>query len=342
MHQPNYASKELLKKFKEYQAGLSTVYVGSILKNSLTKDNNLYLDLIYMEHVTQGIKIKKVINDEFKKIIVRKLRGEKAIFHYHWFQFNSQKSIRPVIKTLLSLLIFRLIGGKIIWTVHNRYPHNSNFKSFNKLLRIIFEKLTFRNHVHCHCAIDEMSAILKARKKKFFVVSHPDYPVKVLTKEEAFENIIKKYSRVENMNHLAKKDIIFLMFGQIKSYKGILPVVDIFCKSNVNKNLKLIIAGRNKNSDYSNRIKEKVASSTNIIFIPEFIPHEDENLFYSLVHKVILNHQDTLTSGAAILALNYGKKIIAPNICCLSELNNEMVELFVTLNELEDLIMNSN
>ncbi|MEM9830581.1 MAG: hypothetical protein AAF944_08070 [Bacteroidota bacterium] len=326
------SSVQLIEKFQQFEPGLQTVYVGTVLKNALTTNNNQYLNLVYQNFATEGVKVIKVLKDNYWEVVARKLKGERVVVHYHWFQYSSHKFLRPVTLNLFWLAIFRLLGGKLVWTVHNRNPHIRKYTKLNHLLRIIFEKLSYRNHVHCYCAVEEMSAILKAKTRKFFVVPHPNYPVQLRSRGKSFAVLKEKYHQMPNMRELQPKDEVYLMFGQIRQYKGILPIAEIFASFPERKTKKLIIAGSSKEATYVYKLEQLPQQHTNIILVPHFIPDEDEGYFYGAADKVILNHTEILTSGAAILAINYGKKLMVPDICCLSEL--EGAQIFANQEEL--------
>ena len=335
----NYSSEQLVQKFYQLEPGLQKVYVSTILKNALTNSTNQYLSLIYRDFTKEGIEVNKLVKDDFWSVIADRLKGEKVIIHYHWFQYSSRKFLKPVVLAFFWLFIYKLIGGKLIWTVHNRRPHIRRYGKFNHILRIFFEKLSYRNHVHCHCAVKEMAEILKADTNKFFVVPHPDYPVQLRARSESFSVLKNKYGQVSNVSQLQVQDQVYLMFGQIREYKGVLPVAQIFARLPEKANKKLLIAGSSKEAEYTRQLERLAQLHPGIILIPYFVPDEDESYFYGLADTVILNHQETLTSGAAVLAKNYGKKLLVPDVCCLSELQGENVQIFGDIQEL-DLFIN--
>ena len=334
---PN-SSVKLIDQFRQFQPGLQKVYVGTVLKNSLTTHNNQYLNLIYQEFTSKSIEIERLVQDDYRTVIYRRMKGEKSVIHYHWFQYSDSKFLKPVLLTFFWLLIFKIMGGKLIWTVHNRRPHIRRYNKLNYLLRICFEKLSYRNHVHCHCAVQEMSLILKADPKKFFVVPHPNYPVLLRAKQESVSFLKERYSNIKNIEHLQPDDILYLMFGQIREYKGVLAVAEIFSRLLHDQGKKLLIAGSSKEPAYVDRLEQLLRQHPSIILVPYFIPAEDESFFYGAADVVILNHQETLTSGAAILSMNYKKKLLVPDVCCLSELEGKEVNIFTSMNHLEQLI----
>jgi len=99
----------------------------------------------------------------------------KAVLHYHWFEVQDLKSFAGIFWKLIWILLYKIIGGKIIWTVHNKYPHTLKFKSFNSKIRKLMAVLADRLLVHCSAAIDIMVDVLNSKREKFAIVEHPDF-----------------------------------------------------------------------------------------------------------------------------------------------------------------------
>jgi beta-1,4-mannosyltransferase len=338
MHKPT-ASEELIDQLKVLEPQLKKVYVGSILKKSISTNNNKYISLLYEDFSSHAIEVEYLIKDNYKDVVLRRLRGEPSLVHHHWLQFNNLYYIKPLSIVFFWLVIYRMMGGTVVWTLHNKLPHDNPYLRTNRWIRRSFAKLATKLHVHCSSAIYEMSTFLKVPKGKFFVVRHPDYPVKFVSRQEALNGIKEKYSHyLQDDKYVELHEEIYLMLGQIKPYKGIEELVDLFLDNQNVANKKLLVAGRIKDDAYGNRIIQKAKTTKNIIIISEFIPHEDAPLFFSLCTYVIFNHKDVLTSGGVIEALNYKKKIIAPDKGCLSDLEGDNLSKFNTLEELKKML----
>lgn len=338
MHKPT-ASEELIDQLKLLEPQLKKVYVGSILKKSISTNNNKYISLLYEAFPVQAVEVEYLIKDNYKDVVIRRLRGEPSVVHHHWLQFDNFYYIKPLFIVFFWLVIYRMSGGTVVWTLHNKLPHDNPYLRINRRIRRSFAKLSTKLHVHCNAAINEMSTFLKVSKHKFFVVRHPDYPVKSISREEALDGIKGKYSHyLQDEKDIQLHEEIYLMLGQIKPYKGIEELVDLFLNNTRLSNKKLLIAGRIKDDAYGNRLIQKTKTSKHIILIPEFIPDEDAPLFFNFCTYVIFNYRAILTSGGAIEALNYKKKIIAPNKGCLSDLEGNEVTKFDSFDELEKII----
>jgi glycosyltransferase involved in cell wall biosynthesis len=168
-----------------------------------------------------------------------------------------------------------------------------------------------------------MNEILNVDPKKFYVLEHPNFTAHLFPRIQAVEKVSSSYSQT-----FTTDDKIFLMFGNIASYKGILETVEIF--TNLPENNKLLIVGGLKkgNWEYFKKILDISLNSNNIKIIDKVIPENDVPIFFNLSDYVIFNYKQVLTSGGIVLALNYDKKILAPALGCIPEIVNSNILLF--------------
>lgn len=293
-------------------------------------DENNYVDLLYQEVLTR-YKIlgmdRKFNKFEYVVISFKVLTGKKVLVHHHWLECNSFKTLLLVIYKLFFLSIFRLLGGNLIWTIHNEYPHSRKFMFINKMTRKIMGHLSTKNHVHCDKAITIMSKNLNIPRDKFFVVKHPDYKANLMTKDKALKMFSNKYSK----NKL--NTTVFLLFGQIAEYKGIEELLEIF--NAIQSDFTLIIAGKIKigNKNFFKKISG-YKENKKIIFINNFIPDEDIPIFFNLTDYTVYNYKNILTSGSVILSLNYNVKTIAIDKGCISEIQDNNLIVYKNRDEL--------
>jgi len=136
------------------------------------KDSNPYQELLYqpMQHYVDVKYLNSLTGSHTLnllllpiQIIYNRLLGF-SIFHLHWsylFVLPIKGTFWRVISTIYYfwiLLLIRLLGYKIIWTVHNVLPHNQLF--INDLLaRKFLSKLSSIKIVHSKYTIEEMSSL---------------------------------------------------------------------------------------------------------------------------------------------------------------------------------------
>jgi glycosyltransferase involved in cell wall biosynthesis len=181
-----------------------------------------------------------------------------------------------------------------------------------------------------------MQKILKVKDEKFFVLEHPKYNAVTLNKQDALILLRSRYTQYISQKHLKFKKI-YLFFGQVSVYKGILELAQHWNQI-ADENSLLLIAGMTKKGEeeYARLLDKEVKEQKNIIWINQFIPDNDTPILFNSCDSVIFNYQDILTSGGVILAQSYDKAIIAPKLGCIQELEgNSSVTLFKNIKELQ-------
>src|SRR5688572_9239915 len=92
--------------------------------------------------ITDGLKENGIqlikYEDAFKKISIFK---SIDIVHLHWFETlgnNTSTNLKRFIGRAVKLLILKLSGKKIAWTMHNKIPHDQKSIKIKKaLMRLI-------------------------------------------------------------------------------------------------------------------------------------------------------------------------------------------------------------
>ena len=110
-----------------------------------------------------------------------------------------------------------------------------------------------------------------------------------------------------------------MFLGLIRPYKGIEDLIDTFLKIS-NTNTRLLIAGRVFGIiNYESKLKELTKGNCRIKLFLDFIPDEDIQVFLNACDVFVLPYKDITTSGAAYLALSFGRPLIAPLIASFPE-----------------------
>ncbi|WKB37389.1 glycosyltransferase [Terrilactibacillus sp. S3-3] len=201
----------------------------------------------------------------------------------------------------LSILFFlKLRKAKVVWTVHNLYPHKYRWKRLEKKVRKIIMSRCDKLIVAAYSIKASIINEFGISSDKIDVVLHGHYKGVYPTKHKDFRG---EY----NIN---PKKIIFLFVGAIKEYKGVLELLDNFVKID-NSNGHLIIAG--KTYDNMEQLIEPYIGHKNITFDLRFIPDEELSDLITSSDYVVLPYKNITTSGTAILAVSLKRKIICPS-----------------------------
>jgi len=251
------------------------------------------------------------VNDRFFGILKTWFRHRPDYIHFDWINSYYIRRSSWMTYILLPVFIIQVLylrlftKTKIVWTLHNLMPHNSTNLFVNKYLRRFFSKQCNWIRVFSESTVYDVSNLLRVSKHKIIVIPEGDYC-------SYYPNTVSR-SEARRIFNFNQQDKVFLYLGFIKPYKGIERLISNFTKLK-GENLKLIIAGQNKNKGYVNSLKEKISlsDSNRIIFKDNFIPDSELQNYYNACDIVVLPFDKIDNSGSVILAMGFKKPIIAP------------------------------
>lgn len=322
---------------KEIYASLNkhsdTIFVVPLIRYSHKQSDYLYLlykDLIESDEYT----IKSISVFKHIKLLTGILRNRNAILHYHWLEFQDFKSLLGLPWKMTCIFLFKMLGGSIVWTLHNEFPHDQRYLKLHSLLHKKMASWATILHVHCEHAATIMQQRLKVNEDKFRWVPHPNFPAVHIDRSQAIGQLNTLYDISLN-----EKSPILLMFGNISQYKQLEEVSDIIIEQN--QDCRLLIAGPIKkgNMGLYRSLLEKQKECERIQIIPEFIPEDRIPLFFNSADLCVYNYREILSSGSFHLATSYNRPVIAPNKGCLSHADgSDRVTLFQKQSELRELL----
>ncbi len=231
--------------------------------------------------------------------------------HSFFLSDSKLKTLLKLISFILEVSVVKLLGIKIVWTVHNKYNHEKRHLKLDILSSVFLAKICDIIEIKCEYARDEVKKLYKINSEsKIDIVPHGNYVV--------YPN---KITRDDARNQLGFRsdDIIFLCFGGIRPYKGVTDLINEFKKINHPK-ARLLIAGMPCDDKMRNEIHHECDEHDNIRTVLEFIPDSKVSLYMNAADLVVLPYKDILNSGAVLLAMSFSKPVIASSIGCMPEI----------------------
>ena len=249
--------------------------------------------------------------------ISKKAREENLdVVHLHWLApyihgENLPETLFKTFSTALKLLLLELNNCKTVWTAHNIQSHDKENSRTEKTFKLLCTKFLFdRIITHCSSAKKEVKEKYRARENQVKVIEHGNYI-------DSYPNRIGKAEAREKLDLDAEKTV-FLCFGQIRKYKGIPELVEQF-KEIENGKATLIIAGNDRDTELTSEIKKKASEDNRIEIHDHFIPDEEVQTYMNASDCIVLPYRKITTSGTLILAMSFGKPVIAPRKGCIPE-----------------------
>lgn len=233
------------------------------------------------------------------------------IYHINWF--DQSKTFLSFLKRLYFLVMLKLKGKKIVWTIHNVTSHTKT-PFYNK---IIFKLLViFSDVIHIMSSETIQKIHLEKYQNKIRLIPHGDY----------FHSYPSTTFDLNECFHLDPKRQIFLFFGVIQPYKNIDVLIKAFDKVfDKEESPVLMICGKAEPLSYESTILELCKANPNIIFQSTFIPDDQLSAYIQNASLMVVpySYRSSLNSGTIPLAFSYEKTLICPDIACVKDIQKE-------------------
>ena len=275
--------------------------------------DNFYTECFYPALESLGVKVHEGIFAG--RWLLQNLRRVDYV-HLHWpsFFYHDQRRTRCLRKYALFLFFLALTrwrGARLIWTVHNLYPHDRCvIPLLDGLTRRLLIRMAARFAVHGPSAEAEVRRIFPAVAGRTVLIDHGHYI-------GYYPNAVTRSAARLKLG-IADNDFLFLFIGLCKPYKNVEGLIGAF--EQLGGQSVLVIAGKFPNSEYEATIREAVArSGARIILHPGFVPDEDVQIYLQACDIVTVPYKDVLTSGIAMVAFSFGRPVIAPALGFLKD-----------------------
>lgn len=106
---------------------------------------------------------------------------------------------------------------------------------------------------------------------------------------------------------------VLLFFGMMRPYKGLERLLRVW-RQLAPRSARLRLVGPCRDPGYEQELKQLCDATPEVSFHPGFVPLEEIALAFAGADVVVLPFDKVQTSGSVILALSYGKPVIAPNM----------------------------
>lgn len=249
------------------------------------------------------------------------LLGRFDVFHAHWPEHlihgrtSPFRKMKPLMFTA-GVLMLKVRGKPIVWTVHNLQPHRRLSTAGRIAMR------AFQSAVDTQVLLTPSGTSSDKQNKRRIaevVIPHGSY--------------VEWIQSVEDQEHRFEgtKSIHFVNFGSIEPYKNTVNLLDAISDSEC-CDISMLIVGQCNDTMLSSRIEQLAQRLPNLT--AELIRPSDTDLIrYIRSSRIaVLPYRNMHNSGAALLALSAGRPILVPatptNSVLADEFGDEWVQLF--------------
>lgn len=244
------------------------------------------------------------------------------VLHLHWTQLRwlGPRPLRPaaIAAYFAQLRALRSRGVRIVWTIHNLVPHECDAPQEELAFLARLAATVDACIVHSVSARDEVLAAVasihgdaSSVAARLHVVPHGNYigcyrPARTREAERARLGI-------------AEGETVFAFVGQIREYKNVDGLARAFRAAGLQR-ARLLIRGRPRGEAVDRAVRDACGDDPRIHYVAEFLADDELAAALLASDAVALPYHDCLTSGAALLAMSYGKPLVAPDRGCFREL----------------------
>lgn len=240
---------------------------------------------------------------------VSNLRPLRA-FHLHWTGpyvagRNLLACFGRMARLWADLLLVRASGIRVVYTMHNALPHDTGRPRLDALMQRVLCRIASRVIVHGSAGRDIAVRLFGCPRRKLAVVPHGHY--------RGCYQLAVSAAEARCRLGLDPGPRVFLYFGLLRPYKGLEDLLQTWGFA-APEGSGLLVVGHTNERSYADRLVRLAEMAPGVRLINRFVPDDEVHWYFSAADVAVLPFRRVLTSGSAILAMSYGKPIIAPRL----------------------------
>lgn len=245
--------------------------------------------------------------------------GRPDVVHLHWitpFIATDRWWITLLlgIRMLLEVVLVRVLGTRVVWTVHNLTDHEHRTPRIDHPVRLILIRLCSTIIVHCDRAnalLSEYYRLTGRDADRIHTIPHGHYL-------DSYPSDIAEDDARRSLD-VGVDEHVLLYFGLIRPYKNVPGLIEAFRAADIDVDARLLVVGNPWTSHQREQVLHASAGDERIDTVLEFIPDESIQVYMRTADVVVLPFQRVLTSGSALLAMSFGRAVILPDRGCPAE-----------------------
>jgi glycosyltransferase involved in cell wall biosynthesis len=294
----NYFAVELVRAL----APLVKLTVFTTLNSALSERDGIRLVLGFPEYGggrSHFLKLLTQIAGTFK--LARELwKHRNGVVHVQFF--------RTAAFELPVYALFRLIGGRIVFTAHNALPHELRW--WHRAMYGFWYRIVDRIHVMSVHTARELVLGAGVSGDRVHVVPHGNYA----SFRIAFPPASAEVTR--GRLGIGAATVMILFFGLVREYKGVDLLLRAFANLDPAMDACLVIAGGTA-PEIVEELEGLIRSldiQQRVRFLPHYLPDEELSSMLEACDITAFPYRHIYQSGALMLGMTYGKPIVASDI----------------------------
>jgi beta-1,4-mannosyltransferase len=227
-------------------------------------------------------------------------------------------------------------GSRLVWTVHNVWPHEHRHSAIDhQAYQGVIDRADLIVH-HCAASIALLTeAYASTDKVPSLVVPHGNY-VGAYADDATAQDARRRLG-------IPQDAVVFLSFGMIRGYKGIDLFRRAFTLAKVKRKFMLVAGHYTGIGGLKGKLETLRLTIANRLdghsrFDLESIDDADVQLYFKAADAVVLSHSAGLNSGVAVLGMTFGKLVIGPDLGCMGQVLTQGENFVYRANDVSALV----
>jgi glycosyltransferase involved in cell wall biosynthesis len=247
--------------------------------------------------------------------------GRPDVIHVHWTEpyIASGRTVSrvKVARTLLELRLARRAGSRIVWTAHDLFRHDQPADPLERRFMEGLYGLSSAVIVHCASAVDALGEALglgAAERSRLHVIPHGHYVGR-------YPDTMSRPEARERLGLPAEARVVAFV-GWVRAYKGVAELVEAFGRVD-DPSLRLVVAGRAVDDGYVARLRRLAGADERVQLELGFVADDELQVHLRAADVVAAPFLEIFTSGSVLLAMSFGRAVIAPRRGCVADTLDE-------------------
>lgn len=293
---------------------------------------NPYLSLTY-EHLAE-VGFVVVPRAQLSLRWLWRMRASVALLHFHWQpdyfylakrgRYSDPPPRLPRLRSWFKLAGFaarlraaRLLGYRIVWTIHDVFPPPSVLRpaTLGRGFDRVGQRILARS---CHGLIAHQDAVADLAATEFGIERSR---IRVVPHGAYLDRYPAGRSRLDVRSELGidPHAFVFLAFGSMRPDKAIGPLLGAF-QAVESADVALIVAGRVEDVESLRLLQEAARRDPRIKALPGFVPDGDVRELFDAADASVLARGEEWTSGSVILSLSLGVPVVCARLAAHEDL----------------------
>ena len=247
-------------------------------------------------------------------------RPNYSVLHLNWldrFYMQGQpgQALGEYARFAEALIHAKRIGYRIVWTLHNLFPHERAHPELDRLVNLLVAREADAVIAHCRYGAEQLTG------------RYGVDPVHVIPHGHFMDVFPDQVARPQARARLAIDDdrFVYVFFGNLRGYKGLDELIDAFQQVARPQDLLMLMM---KTSARAPGLLDRVTAAARDdpsiqVITSDFFEVEEFQYYLNAADVAVLPFREVMTSGSAIQALGFGLPVVLPRRGCMGDLIDE-------------------